>query len=308
MAESKEIRQTYTNLKAVGILREKDLRIENRKFDDGADYNTLRGSIVISVDGNEHKFRLWVDDHFRSLNDEGKHKGNRTYDDVANLIDAEVGDMIELSLKAERFNDYVNQKGTLSSIDDITVNNAKVVPGDTHHKFEGKIEGVVYSIFPEIVKEEPTGRLIVTFVGVGYGQKALPHTLYVEEGDAEYFQSEYEVGSCCVLDIEVATKTYGATKPTGGWGRRAEVSSGFTRVEWIVIGGDAAYTEERVNNKGEKLFIEPKEIKALMEARDIMLEQIEKEGYKGGKGKSEPKIGLKSMKPDVDLSDIECPF
>ena len=40
-----------------------------------------------------------------------------------------------------------------------------------------------------------------------------------------------------------------------------------------------------------------------------MLEQIEKEGYKGGKGKGEPKQGLKAMnKPDVDLTDVECPF
>lgn len=307
MSEVKEIRQTYSTLKAIGTLKERKLEIAEKKFDDGAPYNTLSGSIVVAINGNEHEFRIWMNDHFSTLNDEGKHNGNRAYDDALKIVEAELGTTVELELKADRFNDYVGKDNKLHSYDTLSVNGVKIVSNDTEHMFEGKIEGIIHSIRPEIVKEDETGRLIVTFVGIGYGEKALPHNLYVNAYDADYFKDEYEIGSCCLLDIEVATNTYGVTTQTGGWGRRANVSKGFTRVEWIVIGGEEPYTEERVNKKGEKLFIAHKDVKNLMEARDIMLEQIEKEGYKGGK--SEPKQGLKAMnKPDVDLTDVECPF
>lgn len=309
--KAKEIRQTFSTLKAVGILKEQDLKVETKKFDDGEEYHTLSGNIVISVNGAEHKFRIWMNDHFASLNDNGKHKGNSSYDNTRALMDIPTGatPTIELSLRAERFNDYMGKDNKLHSFDDISVNEAKIISDEAEHMFEGKIEGVVYSIRPEIVKEEETGRLIVTFVGVGYGQKALPHTLYVGAEEADYFKDEYEIGSCCTLDIEIASKEYGATTTqTTGWGRKANVSKGFTRIEWTVIGGDPAYNEEQVNKKGEPLFISQSDIKSLMEARDIMLEQIEKEGYKDG-NKGKPKQGLKAMnKPDVDLTDVECPF
>lgn len=310
MSEVKEIRQTSSALKAVGILKEKKLEIESKKFSDGADYNTLRGSIVISVNGHEHRFRIWVNDHFESLNDNGKHKGNMAYESILPLTNAEINDMVELYIRAEKFNDYVNQKGKVTSIDDFNITSATIVPSDSEQMFEGTIEGCIYAIRPEIVKEEETGRLIVTFVGVGYGQKALPHTIYIDAELADGFKDEYEIGDCCKLDIAIEGRQYGGVVETssGGWGKRkARVNNGFTRTEWIAIYGGEPYNEEQVNKKGQPLFIAHKDIKALMEARDIMLEQIEKEGYKGGK--SEPKQGLKAMnKPDVDLTDVECPF
>lgn len=312
MAEkAKEIRQTYTNLKAVGILKEQDLKVETKKFDDGEEYHTLRGSIIVSVNGSEHECNVFMNDKFSTFDDSGKHKENHLYKNTRTLMDTPKGatPTVELKLKAERFSDWVGKDNKLHSRDNISVSEAKIVADDTEHMFEGKIEGVVYLIRPEIVKEEETGRLIVTFIGVGYGQKALPHTLYVGAEDADYFKDEYEIGSCCTLDIEIASKEYGTTTTqTTGWGRKANVNKGFTRVEWTVIGGDPAYNEEQVNKKGEPLFISQADIKSLMEARNIMLEQIEKEGYKGG-NKGESKQGLKAMnKPDVDLTDVECPF
>lgn len=308
--EVKEIRQTFSTLKAVGVLKEAKLEVEPKKFDDGAAYNTLKGNIVISVNGTEHKLRVWIADHFGSLNDEGKHKGNRTYDAVYPLINAQVGDTVELELRAERFNDYVNKRGSVASVDDLSVTSAKTIAPDAEHMFEGRIEGSIYSIRPEIVREEETGRLIVTFVGVGYGQKALPHTIYVDARMADGFQSEYEIGDCCTLDIAIEGRKYGMANEaqSSGWGcRKARVNNGFTRIEWLAIDGGIPYEEEQVNKDGQPLFIPQADIKTLMEARDIMLEQIEKEGYKGGKGES--KQGLKAMnKPDVDLTDVECPF
>lgn len=309
--KAKEIRQTFSTLKAVGILKEAKLEIEPKKFDDGAAYNTLKGNIVISVNGTEHKFRIWINDHFASLNDEGKHKGNRTYDAVYPLINAQVGDMVELELRAERFNDYVNQRGSVTSVDDLNITSAKTISPDAEQMFDGRIEGSIYSIRPEIVREEETGRLIVTFVGVGYGQKALPHTIYVDAEMADGFQNEYEVGDCCMLDITIEGREYGMANEaqSSGWGlRKARVSNGFTRIEWLAIDGGIPYEEEQINKDGQPLLISQSDIKSLMEARDIMLEQIEKEGYKGG-NKGESKQGLKAMnKPDVDLTDVECPF
>lgn len=310
MSEVKEIRQTFSILKAVGILKEAKLEVEPKKFDDGAAYNALKGNIVISVNGTEHKFRVWIADHFGSLNDEGKHKGNRTYEAVYPLINAQIGDTVELELRAEKFNDYVNQRGLLTNVDDLSITSAKTTTSDAEQMFEGRVEGCIHAIRPEIVREEETGRLIVTFVGVGYGQKALPHTIYIDAELADGFKDEYEIGDCCMLDIAIEGRKHGMANEaqTSGWGvRKARVNNGFTRIEWVAIEGGIPYNEEQVNKDGQPLFIAHKDIKALMEARDIMLEQIEKEGYKGGK--SEPKQGLKAMnKPDVDLTDVECPF
>lgn len=313
MANEKEVRQTFSKLRAVGVLKQKDLSIDDKAFDDGVPYHTVRGSITLTINGNEHEFRIWCDDHYKGLDDNGKHKGNRSYEGIAALVDAPTGTTIDLNLRAERFNDYVNKRNVLVNADEISVTDAKICDPEAEHMYEGKVEGVIYNIRPEIVGDSETGRLIVTFVGVGYGQKALPHVYYVDADNADGFEQVYNVGDCTTLDIEMVTNTYGAPKTTStGWGkRRAEVNSGFTRNEWTIFNGDDPYDEERIDKKGNKLHIALADIKNLMEARAIMLEQVEKEGYKGNSGnKSVPKQGLKNMPkaPDFDPSTVECPF
>ena len=310
MANEKEVRQTFSKLRAVGVLKQKDLTIDDKKFDDGVAYHTVKGSIVLEVNGSEHRFRIWCDDHYRGLTDSGEHKGNSSYAGIAALVDTPIGTTIDLNIKAERFNDYVGKDNKLHSVDDISVDRAKACDSEAQHMFEGKLEGVVYNIRPEIVQEQETGRLIVTLIGVGYGQKALPHTLYVSADDASYFEQTYNAGDCVTFDIEVASNTYGAVEQNTGWGKKARVNSGFTRIEWTITGGDDAYDEERVDNKGNKLYIPPTDIKNLMEVRKTMLEQIEKEGYKGNSKDNGAKgAGLKAMnKNNFDLKDVDCPF
>ena len=58
-----------------------------------------------------------------------------------------------------------------------------------------------------------------------------------------------------------------------------------------------------MNNKGEKLYIDPKEIKNLLEERKIELEQILKESKKRS-----PKVKAKPSFKDMSKSSENNPF
>lgn len=280
------VRETFSKFKAVGRLKEKKLEIVDGKFDDGVEFNTIRGRFVIAVGDGEYTCEVYMRDKFAGED----HKSNSDFDVIKELQTCALDTPIEVQIRTNRFNDYVGKSGKIASVDCFNVNRVKILsePAD-EEKFEGAIEGMVTKIVPEYKNEEETGRLLVEVTGVGYGEKALPHALIVEEDLADGFKDTYELGSLATFYVEVKSVEYGEKKSssTGGFGRKADINTGFTRVEWHVIGGEDAIDEERVNNKGEKLYIEPKEIKNLLEERKIELEQILKESKnKAPKSKS----------------------
>lgn len=304
------IRETFSKFKATGRLKENKLEVVSGTFDDGVVYNTIRGKFVIGVGDGEYTCEVYIRNKFAG----SEHKTNSDYQPIADLIDCALDTPIEVQLRTNRFNDYVGKTGKIVSIDTFGVQRVRILSEVGEEKFEGAIEGMVTKTMPEIANEEETGRLKVELTGVGYGEKALPHNLYVDKDLADDFKDTYDLGTTATFYVEVKTASYGERKTgtTGGFGRKADINTGFTRVEWTIIGGEAPIGEEQVNNKGEKLYLEPKEIKKLLEDRSIELEQILKESKdKTPKSKSgRPSLkAIKAEMPNDNPFDVEAnPF
>ena len=307
------VRETFSKFKAVGRLKDRKLEIVSDKFSDGVEFDTIRGRFVIAVGNGEYTCEVYMRNKFAGED----HKSNSDFDAIAELQTCALDTPIEVNIRTNRFNDYVGKSGKVASVDCFNVNRVKILSEvSDDEKFEGVIEGMVTKCVPEMRNDEETGRLKVEITGVGYNDKALPHNLYVESNLADDFNDIYELGSLAMFDVAIETVVYGETTQTEtkGFGRKADVSSGFTRPEWIIIGGDLPIDKERVNNKGEKLYIDPKDIKNLIDERNMELEQMLKES----KGKTAPKGGKQSLKAmkkeapkvdnpfDVDMS--ENPF
>lgn len=315
MDEIKKMRQTTSNISVIGRLKEVKLEIEENTFDDDkTPYQTLKGNFSLSINGHDHEFRLWMNDHFHTKNDNGKHKGNSSFDDFVALMDAPIGTKFKLRGRADRFNDYKSKKnGNVVSIDSITLKSAERVNDDEEELYEGRIEGIIYRIEDEIANEQLSGRKIITFVGIGYNETALPHKLYLEEELVSNFESMYKVGDVCVLDIEVLSKTYGnkAVETSTGFagGRKAKVSrvsSGFTIEEWSIFNGDAPYGEDMIDKNGQSLYFTMEDVKPLMEKRKIMLEAV-KQGDTPSYANNSSTAGLSSRKV-AELTDEDIPF
>lgn len=298
------VRETFSKFKATGRLKDRKLEIVDGKFDDGVSFNTIRGRFVIAVGDGEYTCEVYMRDKFAG----DEHKTNGDFEVIKELQTCALDTPIEVQIRTNRFNDYVGKSGKIATVDCFNVNRVKILnePAE-EEKFEGAIEGMVTKCVPEIRNEEETGRLLVEITGVGYGEKALPHALIVENDLADEFNDNYELGSLATFYVEIKSVEYGEKKTgsTGGFGRKADINTGFTRVEWHVIGGEEVIDEERVNNKGEKLYIDPKEIKNLLEERKIELEQILKESKsKAPKAKS----GKQSFKDMAATPSANNPF
>lgn len=298
------VRETFSKFKATGRLKDRKLEIVDGKFDDGVTFNTIRGRFVIAVSDGEYTCEVYMRDKFAG----DEHKTNGDFEVIKELQTCALDTPIEVQIRTNRFNDYVGKSGKIATVDCFNVNRVKILnePAE-EEKFEGAIEGMVTKCVPEIRNEEETGRLLVEITGVGYGEKALPHALIVENDLADEFNDNYELGSLATFYVEIKSVEYGEKKTgsTGGFGRKADINTGFTRVEWHVIGGEEVIDEEQVNNKGEKLYIDPKEIKNLLEERKIELEQILKESKnKTPKAKS----GKQSFKDMAATPSANNPF
>lgn len=295
-------RETFSGFKAVGRLKDRKLEVVEGKFDDGVSFDTIRGRFVIAVGDGEYTCEVYMRNKFAL----SEHKSNSKYDDVLALQTCALDTPIEVSIRTNRLNDYVGRSGRIATVDCLNVDRVKILNEvSDDEKFEGKIEGMITKCVPEFKNEEETGRLLVEVTGVGYNEKALPHSLIVGEELADDFKNLYEIGSMTTFDIALQTVSYG-TKPTertGGFGRKVEINNGYTKVEWLIVGGDDPYDEESVNNKGEKLYIDPKEIKTLLEERSVMLEQTLKEG----KNKTPKSKGVQSFKAMAQPTDAN-PF
>ena len=307
------VRKTFSKFKAIGRLKENKLELISDKFDDGTPKNTIRGRFVLAVGEGEYQFDVFTSDKFNS-DDEI----NSNYSSLVELKSCGLDTPVEVVFKTDRYNDYPNKRGTLTSIDVLNVITAKILnePSDDE-KIEGEIEGMITKIIPEFYKEEETGRLKVEVTGVGQKEKAVPHQLIVEEENSQLFGdgADYKLGTLSTFDVKIVTTRYGnvQTERVGGFGRKADISSGFTRQEWIIFGAESPVEEEQVNRDGKPLYIDPKEIKNLLEERKIELEQILKESKnktpKAKGGKQSFKAMSKASTADNNPFDIgENPF
>lgn len=156
-------------------------------------------------------------------------------------------DEIPTSLNVEgtiKINDYVNQQGNVSTTLRWNVNKAQktkiVLNEDTLTGTALKATLYIHSIKKEIVNEEETGRLLLTFYGADNKGTCFPVKAIVNEDLAEDFENCYEVGMTVPFDFELIARHVGGLSKEKKFGRKTKVAvnNGFDVQELILVGGE----------------------------------------------------------------------
>lgn len=307
------IKQTKSKARFVGVLEEKGLELVKGEIK-GREGNKIpceiiKGKLSVATDNGLFTLRVYTASKTTKNEDNKMFKGiktildeykdRKTYGDEADVIDCDV----QINI-----NDYVTDgANAVKTTTQISLNSAKRVTGEVESTTDIDMVGYIGKIVPEINKDdEETGRLIVDFATIGYGDRALPFKLFVGEDMADDFTDYYEVGQTVELYISATQRHVGETKPkTAKFGRAANVVSGFDVLELIIVGGEEAF-EDEYDGEGEEIegtnvAISKKTIKELMKAREMFLENLLNE-KKSGKTK-EKKGGMGSRKPVVEEDD-----
>jgi hypothetical protein len=207
--------------------------------------------------------------------------------------------------------DYVGSDGALKEINAFRANQildyAKDPNGDDAYV---AIDGYIRSLKPEIdpKTEEETGRYIMSLVSATFRNEAIviPKIL-VEDEAVDYVTENFETGS--YVRITLGFKWTSTSAPTGkvGIGRmKTNVVSRVTR-DYYLMGMDIPLEDDDVTEN-------KKTMKSLMSERQLKLDEIVEEGYKGSKDsgskvtKGFPKTSggksSASMASPVDEDDI----
>ena len=317
-----EIKQTMNRCRIVGTLLEKALEVKEGTARDvnGKEFacDVIQGQISVETANGTFPLRVYCASKTKEKKDNRMYTGLKTImNEYISRLDVskdstKTADTIDCNVKMD-INDYVSKNsGKVVTAVQMSMNSAKRVPSETESITDVALEGYIGKIVPETDRDEnETGRLVVTFVTIGYGEKAKPYTLIVPEDIASDFEGMYEEGQTTVLYCSIVMRHVGSKQNTGAaFGKKAHVSSGFDIQEIQVIGGESAYEDEE-DEEGNSKVISSSDIKNLMKERKLYLEQLEKDGVKESapthkKTLSERKVNIEDSTPfdDVDVDDI----
>ena len=274
------------------------VRVE-RKDEDG---NSL-GETIVPVE-----LRTLFNQNSKSLNDKGEVEENKGFKALETIATYKKGTRVKITTRADAIqeNGYASRDGWISKPRFIAqyVTSTNVPEED---KADAKITGVIRNIKPEIKNEEETGRLFVEFYMFNYQGDTYPVTLAVNEDLADDFKDAYELGASCQLDVELVSRTVGKPKVNKekAFGRRAsKIVEGYTITEINVFGGDPVFEEEN------EYFVDIKDMKKAIEARELMIEQkIKDKAEKDKGGNTAKQKGLGQRRAVIeDVEDEESPF
>ena len=326
-----EIKQSLNEMQIVGAVEEvnleflKDQKVELRRGDfkkevvcDTVDFRNSSMTVRVErkdEDGNSLgetiipvELRTLFNQNSKSLNDKGEVEENKGFKALETIATYEKGTRVQVTTRADAIqeNGYAGRDGWTSRPRFIAqyVTSTNVPEED---KADAKITGVIRSIKPEIKNEEETGRLFVEFYMFNYKGDTYPVTLAVNEDLADDFKDAYELGASCQLDVELVSRTVGKPKVNKekAFGRRAsKIVEGYIITEINVFGGDPVFEEEN------EYFVDIKDMKKAIEARELMIEQKIKDKAEKDKGgnTAKPK-GLGQRRAVIeDVEDEESPF
>lgn len=186
---------------------------------------------------------------------------------------------------------------------------------------EISVSGIIKSITPEMNKDgDETGRIkleMLLFAKDNGSVVIHPHDFIVPEDLASDLQDFYQKGDIAEISLEIQSKTIGAVKKESkGFGRKAEVTSGFTVTELVVIGGEPA--NELGGVELDESPWEMSDVATLLKEREIMKEQKSKEKKEkskqntGGQAPKKQGLGKTSSVPmasaEEDDEFSELPF
>ena len=328
-----EIKQSLNEMQIVGAVEEvnleflKDQKVELRRGDfkkevvcDTVDFRNSSMTVRVErkdEDGNSLgetiipvELRTLFNQNSKSLNDKGEVEENKGFKALETIATYEKGTRVQITTRTDAIqeNGYVDKYGKWSSRPIFVGQYVTSTNVPEEDKADAKITGVIRSIKPEIKNEEETGRFFVEFYMFTYKGNTYPVTLAVNEDLADDFKDIYELGSSCQLDVELISRTVGKPKTNkkNTFGRReSKIVEGYTVTEINVFGGDPDVFEEE-----NEYFVDIKDMKKAIEARELMIEQKIKDKAEKDKGgnTAKPK-GLGQRRAVIeDVEDEESPF
>lgn len=308
-----ELKQSNNNGLLVGTLVEKNLEVKDAEAN-GKPCKAISGSI--SVKNDKGTFTLSV--YSKSITSAGeKNKLYANYealmnDFVSELDASKVGssaDVVSCKFKPD-VNDYPSKDGsrmvTTTRFRLTTINHASA---DEEEVSDVEFEGYIANIKDEVVvkneEEVETGRNLVDMMCVGYNETPQPFTFVVKEDMVEAFEDIYEKGQCCKLTCELVMRHIGGEpKKAVAFGRAAKTSSGYDKLELVVVGGNAPYEIDDDDYMGFALT--DKQFKELAKQRKTELEQKLKEKQEEAKtGKIEKKPIAKKKTIEEENNDFD---
>lgn len=310
------MRQTENTGLIVGKLIEKNLEvIDGTYYDNNGNKqpcDTIRGSLTVRTDNGLFALRVWANSKKKNGDDAPMYKGYETvmesYVSEADVAkgNGQIADNISCTISLNN-NDYVGRNGNIVSTIQLRPIFFNRVDADTESTANGALEGYVKAIRPEIINDNETGRKIVDFIGIGYNDVAEPFALILPEDIADDFEDMYEIGNTCNLYVNIVMRHVGNNdnKKSAAFGRKAQLRSGFDIMEIQIMGGDNPYDDEEDEN-GNTLAFNAKEIKNILEERDVALEAKLNEAN-SGKNKKNKNIGKKANAGAEPIDD-DIPF
>lgn len=338
-----EIRQTESNGTIIGVLSEMDLKIEETEVEVVSNGNTSKKKCnhvvgAFSIETDNGTFKFFAPRFANELKKDGTK--NKSYDSWVTVINEYTSKMdvaknggeasrVKLSVGFNSYDKFDDKTNNVVHNCGFTSSFMSRVSEEVESSTDVQIEGVIKNIRPEMKNDEESGRLLVDFITVGYGDKEVGQianvdTFVVEEDIADAFVNGYfdeilgenirgyQAGDTCVLNCEVKmTHVGGDTKPSGGLGRKAKVKTGYDKMEIIVFGGEKPYNLDEEANKDKIYSVET--VKGLLNERQIYIDSLPSKAKAKANGNSgssaKPSGGLGNRKPNVDVGNAqENPF
>jgi hypothetical protein len=242
---TQELREAQNNVIIEGILSEN--RLDYKKTGKGEDY--ISGDLLIEVtdenivpvnffsfklkkDGTPNKIYIALDGVIQSYKSIAKHG-------------REAADQVRITGGKLEGNEFYNAAGQLISTFRVRSNFVNRVTSNFSPQAAFAVEAFIQSIADEIVKDEPTDRLIVTGIVPMYGGRISLLTFFVETPEGrKYIKDNYSIGDTAKLAGKLNNEVIEINK-TEEMEFGEDIINTFTRTkrELVITRGTKAYEE-----------------------------------------------------------------
>lgn len=199
--------QTLNNINIVGVLVKKSLEVRNQ----GEENECISGSLVLRTeDGSEHEINYFANKYKKDKDGNFTSEESKMYASYETIMtdyisledDKELADTIKVGRCEFTANDFKSPKdGNLISTTKLRANFANRLDSQeketTPKVAKYEISGVVTKMYPETIKDVPTGKGIVMVDVIGYNGTIIPVKLTIDEHLVDAFSKAgfYEGGA-----------------------------------------------------------------------------------------------------------------
>lgn len=275
-----ELKQTLNRGVVKGKLSEKNLKFSK---DDKNNIVGITGSIVVDTATGKHQFGVFSNALTKSgdknpmyanilaLKNEYVAETDETVDNPASYIEVN----FQLNVR-----DFIGKQGTLvKAAMSMSLNTAnRITEKDAENVTEDDNVIVLVAMYnkmsglPEKERDNEGDKNLEVF-GVNYTGAIIPYNLYVPDDIVEDVEDIYKKGDTIHLTVQPQSfHVAGREKKKAAFGRTANLSKGYDKVRYVLIGGESVIDEEHED------WLDPELVGKALKERDKMLEDMEKGG------------------------------